>query len=230
LIQFDADKEGLSPVSHVISPLPCHRSIFAVDVEGSTQRTDPAKAHMRRSMYDLLEQALHAGGLTTPYRDPLVDRGDGVLALIHPVDQAPKTVLLDTVVPTLGLLLAEHNDRHPARRFRLRAVVHAGEVSFDEKGCFGEALDVAFRLLDAEPVKRALGATQAPMVLVVSDDLHRNVVRHGYDGIDPQAFSRLLMPRVSGLVRPGWVRVVEGTQVFAKEAQVMHMAEYRREA
>lgn len=211
---------------------PCHRSIIAVDVEGSTRRTDPFKGYLRRSMYDLFEQSLHAGGLTGPYRDPLLDRGDGVMALIHPVDQAPKTVLLDTVVPTLGTLLAEHNERHPDQRFRLRAVVHAGEVTFDDNGCFGEALDVAFRLLEADPVKRILESTDAPMVLAVSDDVHRSVIRHGYDGIDPKAFSRLLMPRTSGLVRSGWVRVVGASQRLPERPgdAVRRIDGYRRQA
>ena len=211
---------------------PCHRSILAVDVEGSTQRTDPSKAYLRRSMYDLLEQSLYAGGLTGPYRDPFIDRGDGVLALIHPSDQAPKTVLLDTVIPTLGTLLAEHNARRPTQRFRLRAVMHAGEVTFDDNGCFGEALDVAFRLLDAEPVKRTLGATEAPVVLVVSDDVHRSVIRHGYDGIDPSTFTRLLMPHLSSLVRSGWVRVVDGSRTRPGQHgnPVTRMDEYRNHA
>jgi hypothetical protein len=211
-------------VSHAT---PRYRSIFAVDIEGSTRHTDPAKARLRRSMYSLLEDALYAGGLAKPYRDPLIDRGDGVLVLIHPIDQAPKTVLLKTVVPTLGTLLAEHNTHHPAHGFRLRAVVHAGEVTFDENGCFGEALDVAFRLLDANSVKRTLSATKAPMVLVISDDVHRSVVRHGYDGIDPHTFSPVLMPRLSGLVRSGWVRVIGAAKI---DDPVTSMADYRRHA
>jgi class 3 adenylate cyclase len=202
---------------------PRHRSILIIDVEGSTLRTDRSKAYMRRSMYDLFEQALCAAGLTASYRDPLMDRGDGVLALIHPVDQAPKTVLLDTVIPTLGTLLAGHNRSDPDQRFRLRAVVHAGEVTYDDNGCFGEALDVAFRLLEAHPVKRILENTDAPMVLVVSDEVYRAVIRHGYDGIDPEDFSRLLMP-ASGPVRSGWVRIVRGSQ------NVRSIAGHRRRA
>jgi FAD/FMN-containing dehydrogenase len=212
--------------------LPCHRSMLAVDVEGSTRRTDPSKAHMRRSMYELLLQALYEGGLTDTFRDPFMDRGDGVMVLVHPVDQAPKTVLLDTVIPTLGALLAEHNARHSARRFRLRAVVHAGEVTFDDNGCFGEAVDVAFRLLEAEPAKRALSATEAPMVLVVSDDVHRAVVRHGYDGIDPSQFTRLVMPQGSELVRSGWIRVVEGSKAPSGRVgdPVTKLEDHRRRA
>jgi hypothetical protein len=211
---------------------PCHRSMLAVDVEGSTRRTDPSKAQMRRSMYELLQQALYEGGVTDSYRDALLDRGDGVMVLVRPIDEVPKTVLLDTVIPTLGALLAEHNARHPAQRFRLRAVVHAGEVTFDDNGCFGEALDVAFRLLEAEPVKRALSATEAPMVLVVSDDVYRAVVRHGYEGIDPSAFTRLAMPHGSDLVRSGWIREVGGLEAPPGRAgdPVTSIEDYRRRA
>ena len=35
-------------------------------------------------------------------------------------------------------------------------MVHAGEVNYDANGCFGEALDIAFRLLDSAHVKKAL--------------------------------------------------------------------------
>lgn len=214
-----------------ISGVPCHRSIIAIDTEGSTRLTDPSKGHLRRSMYELFERSLHAGGLTQPYRDPFLDRGDGVLALIHPVDQAPKTVLLDTVVPTLGRLLAEHNRERPGQGFRLRTVVHAGEVTFDAQGCYGEALDVAFRLLGADPLKQILQGTDAPMVLAVSDDVHRAVVRHGYEGIDQTAFTRLLMPRTTGLVRSGWVRVVGSSrEVPASHDRVSEIDDHRRQA
>jgi len=219
-------------MSHTIRGYPCHRSIIAIDVEGSTRLTDPSKGYLRRSMYELFEQSLYAAGLTGPYRDPLLDRGDGVVALIHPVDQAPKTLLLDTVVPTLCALLSAHNEHHPAQRFRLRVVVHAGEVTFDENGCFGESLDVAFRLLNADPVKRILESTDAPMVLVVSDDVHRSVVRHGYDGIDPNAFGRLLIPRAPGLIRSAWVRVVQASQRLPEWSgdPVTSIDAYRRQA
>ena len=69
-------------------------------------------------------------------------------------------------------------------------VVHAGEVHYDPNGCFGEALDIAFRLLDAAHVKKALRAAPDPLILVISGDIYRAVVRHGYDGIDQRAFHR----------------------------------------
>jgi hypothetical protein len=205
--------------------------LFGVDIEGSTRRTDPIKRELRRSMYGMFEQALCAGGLTQPALDPFVDRGDGVLALIHPIDSAPKTVLFGKVVPVLAALLAEHNARNPRERYRLRAVVHAGEVNFDDRSCFGETVDVACRLLDSEAAKRALQGTSAPMVLVVSDDVHRCIVRHGHDGIDPKAFSRIPLPPVLGLERPGWVRVVEAAERTPRRiGGVTRMDAYRRQA
>lgn len=219
-------------MQHPVRGVPCHRSILIVDIEGSTQRTDPTKGHLRSSMYRLLERALRAAGLAEDCFEELIDRGDGILALIRPVDQAPKTVLLSTVVPALGTLLTEHNARHPEHRFRLRVVVHAGEVVFDDKGCFGEALDIAFRLLDAEPVKRALRATVAPMVLVVSDDVYQSVIRHGYDGIDPRAFDPLLMPPSSSPARTGWLRTIEASRTLPSlpDKTVARMDDYRRRA
>src|SRR2546421_9691310 len=91
---------------------PCHRAIVAVDVADSTIRTNTEKIILRRDLYDLFETTLDMAGIFDHYRDPLVDRGDGILALIRPVDQMPKTRLLDTVMPMLGTLLAKHAARH----------------------------------------------------------------------------------------------------------------------
>ena len=46
---------------------------------------------------------------------------------------------------------------------------------YDANGCFGEALDTAFRLLDAPGVKSALQAAHTPLVLVVSAGLDGSV-------------------------------------------------------
>lgn len=43
--------------------------------------------------------ALRAAGIARRHRDRFTDRGDGILALIHPVDQAPKAILLKPPSP-----------------------------------------------------------------------------------------------------------------------------------
>lgn len=181
---------------------PRHRSIIAVDAERSTERTNPAKAHLRNVMYELFEEALRRNAIAEYHRDDLVDRGDGAFVLVHPVDEVPKTVLLAGVVPTLAELLADAGSP-----FRLRVVVHFGEIHYDRRGCYGEALDIAFRLLDAKDVKDRLRRTRSPLVLVVSDDLYRSVVRHGYDGIDSRGFSPGVRASIGGQDLHGWTHV-----------------------
>ncbi len=194
--------------------LPHYRSIVALDIERSTSRPNPVKGELRNKVYELFEVALRTSGIGKRHHDRFIDRGDGLLALIHPVDQAPKAILVNRAVPVLGQLLTEYNaslPRHslPQRQLRIRVVIHAGEVHYDPNGCFGEALDVAFRLLDASRVKRALREMAGSLILVISGDIYSSVVRHGYDGIDDQAFHPLVRVTVAGKRYPGWIHVPE---------------------
>lgn len=196
-------RQPLSP-NHAV-----HRIILAVDIKGSTATLNSAKIRLRRAMYELTEKALSEAGITDHHHEPLVDRGDSLLALIRPTDDVPKSVLLDTVVPTLTRLLTEHNADNPDYCFRLRVVVHAGEVHWDGRGWFGESLDIAFRLLDAPAAKQQLARTDRATALVVSDYIHQSVVRQGYDGIDARSFKPSVLVRVAGRAHQGWIQDVD---------------------
>lgn len=191
--------------------LPYHRAIVAVDIERSTVRPDAVKAVLRNKFYEFFDAALSVAGIHEGHRDPFIDRGDGVLALIHPVDQAPKVVLLNQAIPAFSLSLTDYNaslsrSGETQRQLRVRVAVHAGEVHYDANGCFGEALDVAFRLLDAPRLKRALREAADPLILIVSDEIYGSVVRHGYAGIDQHAFRPLVHVAVAGNRYQGWVQ------------------------
>jgi hypothetical protein len=192
--------------------LPSYRTIVALDIEHSTCRPNPIKGELRNMTYELFEAALDKAGIDSCHHDAFIDRGDGLLALIHPVDQAPKALLLNRAVPLLNQLLSDYNaslpqHSQPQRQLRIRVVMHAGEVHYDANGCFGEALDVAFRLLDAGRVKKTLQETTEPLILVISEDIYSSVVRHGYDGIDNEAFHPLVRVRVAGRRYPGWIHL-----------------------
>jgi class 3 adenylate cyclase len=210
---------------------PRHRAIVAVDIEQSTSRPDPVKAELRRTLYNLFDQALRTAGIHRRHRDRFTDRGDGLLALIHPADQASKPILLNRAIPALSQLLADHNaslpsSDHPSLQLRLRVVMHAGEVHYDDNGCFGEALDIAFRLLDAPGTKKALRAADDSLTLVISDDIYRTIVRHSYDGIDPHAFRPLIRVHVAGHRYAGWVH----TPHEATQLHVTEIASYKQSA
>lgn len=189
--------------------LPVHRSILAVDIEGSTKRTNPVKEELRQQVYRIMVEALGSVGIDDSLYDPFIDRGDGVLVLLHPADEFPKPLLLSRLIPALADLLMLHNSGIPLaerpRILRLRAVVHAGEVHNDGKGPFGEDLDVAFRLLDAPKFKSHLKNLSLPLALVVSDEIYRSVIWHGYEGIDGGEFSPIVNVSVAERRRKGWV-------------------------
>jgi hypothetical protein len=170
--------------------LPVHRSILAVDIEGSTRRTNPVKGELRDEVYRLVIGALCVTGIGSQHYDPFTDRGDGLLVLLHPVDELPKPVLLSHLIPALAGLLAAYNSRiSPA----------------DVNGPFGDDLDVAFRLLDAPRFKEELKSATAPLALVASDYIYQSIIRHGYDGIDDTAFLPLVTVKVGDQRRRGWV-------------------------
>ena len=79
--------------------LPVHRSILAVDIEGSTQRKNPVKEELREQVYRLLLEALCVAGIDQAHCDPFTDCGDGVLVLLHPADELPKPLLLIRPMP-----------------------------------------------------------------------------------------------------------------------------------
>jgi hypothetical protein len=199
----------------MMSSMPVHRSILAVDIENSTGslRTNLIRQELRQALCVLLGEAVRITGVREGQLDPPTDRGDGMLILIHPVDEVPKTRLLSLLVPTLAQLLKERARLLPpaeraCRAMRLRVVVHAGEVHRDRNGPFGVELDLACRLLDAPQLRDCLGRTEEPLVLAVSDYFYWEIVRHGYDGIPPpDSFRPLLRVEVAGRAHDGWVQV-----------------------
>ncbi len=129
------------------------------------------------------------------------------------------------------LFLSDYNASLPSagragHQLRIRIVMHAGEVHYDSNGCFGEALDIAFRLLDAPGVKKTLRATAAPLTLVISEDIYRTIVRHGYDGIDPHAFRPLIRVHLAGHRYRGWIH----TPSKATQLRVTEIASYKQTA
>ena len=153
---------------------PVYRTVLAVDMEQSSRRPNPVKETLRLETYRILQAAMHVAGVHACYCDPFVDRGDGVLILVRPVDEVPKTVLLHPLLPVLSGLLMDYNVSLPASQrsvcgLRLRAVIHSGEVHRDGNGPFGETLDVACRLLDSPRLKNCLKCIEEPLILVVSE-------------------------------------------------------------
>ncbi|MEV8438230.1 tetratricopeptide repeat protein [Actinosynnema sp. NPDC051121] len=182
-----------------------HRTVLAVDVAGFSDqgRSNRDRVAVRDGLYSALLSAFRVCGI--PWEAcHHEDRGDGVLVLAPP--DVVKGLFTEVLPDALLAEVRGHNaGRGAGERMRLRVAVHAGEVRFDDHGVVGVAVNHTFRLLDAPPVRAALAGSAAPLVLVVSDWFHDEVVRHS-PASEPDAFRRVRFT-VKETTGTAWVRV-----------------------
>src|SRR5438477_2762757 len=166
-----------------------HRTIMVVDVEGfgDPRRTGVHQVGVRDGLYRCLERAFSRVGI--PWADCYdEDRGDGVL-LLAPAE-LPKSRFVELLPGALVEALTGHNENHPTeQRIRLRVALHAGEIRYDRHGVTGAAINLAFRLLDAAPLKSALATSPGVLALVVSSWFFDEVVRDS-PASEPAHYSR----------------------------------------
>ncbi len=159
-----------------------HRTILVVDVEGfgDQRRTNQHRLVVRDGMYRALQQAFASAGVPWDacYQESC---GDGVFVLIPA--EVPKGVFVASVPRELASALREHNAAHSAgERIRLRMALHAGEVYYDEHGVTAASINLAFRLLDAGPLKAALAGSPGTLALIASSWFFDEVIRHSPAG------------------------------------------------
>lgn len=178
---------------------PVSRAFLVVDVENSSNRVNTEQTRLRADLYAALEEALAAAQLTGD-RCAVEDRGDGVMV----VADAEVLDVLDPVVEVLVDALARRNALvTPPEWMRLRIAVHHGFVHRDPHGWTGDDLTTTFRIVNSDEVKAVLvAADRAQAVVVVSDAVHRGVVRQCYRGLDPGSYREL-----NDGQRKAWVRV-----------------------
>ncbi len=158
--------------------LAVHRAIVVVDVEGfgDRHRTNLDQVAVRDGLYRAMKDAFGRAGI--PWDNcGHEDRGDGVFVLVPA--EVPKALLAESLPPALVTALRAHNGEHPGpERIRLRMALHAGEVHYDQHGVTAVAVNLAFRLLDAGPLKAALASSSGVLAVIVSSWFFEEVVRH----------------------------------------------------
>ena len=118
-------------------------------------------------------------------QDAHEDRGDGIFILLPP--EVPKSLLVELLPSALVAALTAHNRAHPdEERIRLRMSLHAGEVLYDQYGVTGKAVNWAFRLVDAKPLKAALAGSSGVLAIIASSWFFDEVIRHAAAGIAAQ--------------------------------------------
>jgi class 3 adenylate cyclase len=158
--------------------LAVHRTIAVVDVEGFGDRcrTNADQVTVRDSLYRVMRTAFGRAGILWDDCDR-EDRGDGVLVLVPA--EVPKGLLVEQLPFALVTGLRGHNGAHrDPQQIRLRMALHAGEVCYDQHGVTGKSVNLAFRLLEASPLKEALARSPGVLALIASSWFYEEVVWH----------------------------------------------------
>jgi hypothetical protein len=116
-------------------------------------------------------------------------------------------VLLTSLIERLRAEVRRHNYvSATAALMRLRVAVHTGVVHSDEEGLVGTVVNHAFRILEAEQLKRAMVLTGADLTLIASDHVYEEVIRHGVGLADPGDYQPVEI-KVKETVALAWIRV-----------------------
>jgi hypothetical protein len=179
-----------------------HRTIVAVDVEGfgDRRRTNRNQLAVRDGLYAAMREAFRRAGIRWADRNH-EDRGDGMFILVGPA--VPKSLFVESLPSALAAALHGHNNVHPdAERIRLRMALHAGEVHYDQHGVTAASINLAFRLLEADPVKQALAESPGVLAVITSSWFFEEVVRHS--AADVAAYRPVLVT-VKETSATGWI-------------------------
>lgn len=162
-----------------------HRSRHALavvaDIESFSGRDNREQMRTRQDLYEEVRTAFGASLWQSCYSE---DRGDGLLVVVP--HSAGAAHVIGEVLPALDRALSGRRRGDPLLRLRIAA--HAGDVYADGEGIGGHAVNHAFRLCDAEPLRAALKAARSDTALLLSDSLYETIAHDGHPSVTPAAF------------------------------------------
>ena len=184
-------------------------AMLAVDIAEYTRadRDDEIQLHLRTSLYGILHEAL--GGSAMPWEQgQYEDRGDGVM-VIFPPDLAAQPII-DSFPERLRCLIRRHNrlSCEPAR-MQLRVAAHVGPVYCDEHGFAGDDVTFLCRMLDAQPLRRALSESSTELAFIISDYVYEKLVLRRRSLADHRSF-RLVRTQVKRTPVRAWIYLPAG--------------------
>ncbi|AUI59006.1 hypothetical protein [Amycolatopsis sp. BJA-103] len=164
------------------------RTIVVVDIAGFTSpdRNLPDRLAVREGMYEVLKAAFDESGVDFDACDR-EDRGDGVLILLSP--GTSKTVVADRLPERITVALRRYNHtRTPRAQIKLRMGLNSGDVLNEGNAWVGEAIDTAFRILDAQAAREAF-ADSGLLLAVIASQLFFSEVIASDPGLLPESYA-----------------------------------------
>jgi hypothetical protein len=151
---------------------------FVVDVVSYGERSAPEQEHLQMRLQTLLHDVVADLGGDLDEVDHDSGTGDGLVVFL-PTGADPAHLLPD-VLRAMAARLTADNERW-RDRIRLRVAVGSGVVDHGSNGLSGPLAVNISRLVDSEPLRRAVREhPEADLVVLVLDTLCRDAVVPGY--------------------------------------------------
>lgn len=155
-----------------------HRVGFVVDVVSYGKRPAPAQERIQRRLQSLLRDVVADVGVGFDDVEHDGGSGDGMVVFL-PSGGDPTRLLPDLLRATAERLAADNEEYRD--RIRLRMAVGSGLVGDGANGFTGPLVVNISRLVDSEPLRRAVAENPgSDLVVLVLDALHRDVIGPGY--------------------------------------------------
>ncbi|GLW53287.1 hypothetical protein [Kitasatospora phosalacinea] len=175
--------------------MPDTQGMAAFDAKGFSELPSLTQPGASRLIAELVDESFIEAGLqqVLDERSFTAPRGDG-LAMGFPPKYLP--AVIDWFVPLLDRAAAAYNACRRDAPVRLRMSLHLGPVTIDGNppDANGAARNDLHRLLDSEPLKRVLDASDPEvthLVSVFSDRVYQDVLVGGYSKLRPGACTRV---------------------------------------
>jgi hypothetical protein len=184
-----------------IGDMSLRRLCILVDLENYSRLDGNQQYTAQRVLASALAVAADKAGLRRPkWQRQLA--GDGELAVL-PVDELQAQVV-GAFPLALDAQLREQEGRD-GLLLRVRMAMVYGVVTESELGYSDHAVVAVARMADAAPVRRALALVpEARLVLALSTELFRDVIRHGDAALTAAHFIRVPIDRMEG---DAWITV-----------------------
>ncbi|MEV4053968.1 hypothetical protein AB0J55_22485 [Amycolatopsis sp. NPDC049688] len=163
-------------------------TIVVVDVVGFTapERHLSDRLAVHQGMYEVLKTAFVECDIDFD-SCAKEDRGDGVLILLP--SGTTRSTVADRLPERIVVALRRYNWTRTRRaQIRLRVSLNSGDVVYDGHGWVGEAVDTAFRILDAEVAKAAFARSDRLIALISSERFFADVIAQD-PGLLPETYN-----------------------------------------
>ena len=164
-------------------------------------RTESDRILIREALSSIMAEALP--GIPDAWT---LDRGDGILTVLPP--NVSTAEVISTLLKELPAVIERHNrSQHASAQFQLRLAINVGPVFGDAAGVAGEAITVAWWLLETPRFTEAIVNSAASLGIIISPFIYETFIKPGPDLSEVASYTQIPV-EIRGFSTAAWMKVI----------------------